>query len=365
MALRIARQWTDNDAAGLHVRPASILLCIIVSAGFPGTLLAQSFSAADGCLTTADASPLDPFSCISIHVREEGPVIAGDGEDRLVVAWLSKAGVAFDADITIRYRVIELGSTPRASFPRRLHEPVFEPKPFRFNRHNVHPSVAMIGSGPLKGHWIAVWEERFVDREFQGTQIRVYRIRVLLRQFHPTGTPIGPARVVDERANFEFMNGLQCNPVCAVDSNGNHVVIWQPLDRSATDARLVGILYAWDGSVLHPRFSVDDGVPDAPCTGTDGAQRPSVSMTPDGEFFGVSWRRQTCSSETIRRDGLRIFRITPGDPARLMRSQAPPDNDYRTTTNSSVLVTAHESLPPVAMARARREGLMPMRANGL
>ncbi|MCK6486418.1 MAG: hypothetical protein HUU22_11095 [Phycisphaerae bacterium] len=311
-------------------------------------------------MTTANAATLDPFLCTSTLVREHGAVISSDGDDRLVVAWLSDENVAFDADITIRYRVIELGATPRASFPRRLHDPVFEPKPFRFNRHNVHPSVAMIGSGPLKGYWLAVWEERYVDREFQGSQYQVYRIRVLLRQFDPTGIAIGPPRVVHERANFGLLSGLQCNPVCAVDSTGNHVVIWQPLDRGPTDARLLGILYAWDGSVLHPRFNVDDGVPDSLCFGTDTAQRPSVSMTPDGEFFGVSWRRQTCFSETIRRDGLRIFRITPGDPAWLMRSQAPVDNDYRATPNSSVLVTAHETLPRVAMARARRVGLRPM-----
>ncbi|MCK6486695.1 MAG: hypothetical protein L6R00_21520, partial [Phycisphaerae bacterium] len=87
---------------------------------------------------------------------------------------------------------------------------------------------AMTSDGELGSAFVAVWEERFLYREQPLAQYSLRRMRVMARRFDGEGMPHGVPIVIEERSGFEF-GDTQANPVVAMDSHGNFIVVWEPI----------------------------------------------------------------------------------------------------------------------------------------
>src|SRR5438132_2120129 len=107
-------------------------------------------TAADYYVPASPYQANDPALCTALTADQWGPVLAGDAWSRFVIAWVTAPAAPGDADLTIDYRIVDLGNQPFWTAVRRVHDPFYHSlaDPSHYRRiFNVHPSAAMHAGG--------------------------------------------------------------------------------------------------------------------------------------------------------------------------------------------------------------------------
>jgi hypothetical protein len=206
------------------------------------------------------------------------PAVAMDDEGSFVVAWDFTRN--FD-DYTIQARRFDaklgqLGDLIRVS---HLESP--------FQDH-WGPSVAMTAGGDS---FVVAWKGR-IPGASGGYEI-------LARRFAGDGTPLGvPFQVNTQTA------GEQSEAVVAIDAEGNFAIAWESESSLGSDASGLSIQvrrFASDGTPFGPEVQANTYT-------LNDQRRPSVAMTPTGEF-AVAWLSYGSPTQGERVSSLQLQRF--------------------------------------------------------